>query len=82
MANYRLTNKAVTDLSDIWHYTCDTWSEKQANKYYLMLPDTYKELAAKPKTGKSMTKCIRIYWNIKRTSRLFFMRQHQIKKQK
>jgi toxin ParE1/3/4 len=31
MANYYLTNKAVEDLSEIWYYTYDEWSEKQAN---------------------------------------------------
>lgn len=52
MADYRLTNKSVADLSDIWNYTRETWSEKQADKYYLMLLDICKELAAKPETGK------------------------------
>ena len=52
MANYRLTNKAVADLSDIWNYTRDAWSERQADKYYLLLLDTCKELARKPNMGK------------------------------
>ena len=52
MANYLLTNKAVMDLSDIWNYTFETWSEKQGDKYYSMLLDTCKELAEKPNTGK------------------------------
>jgi len=52
MANFHLTNKAVEDLSDIWHYTCETWSEKQADKYYTMLLDFCKELAKKPQAGK------------------------------
>jgi len=34
MAKYYLTKKAVSDLTDIWEYTCDTWSEKQADIYY------------------------------------------------
>lgn len=33
MASYVLTNKAVEDLSSIWEYTFDTWSERQADKY-------------------------------------------------
>ena len=37
MAGYSFTNKAVNDLSDIWNYTRDSWSEKQADKYYTML---------------------------------------------
>lgn len=34
MSNYVLTNRALKDLSDIWNYTYDTWSEIQADKYY------------------------------------------------
>ena len=30
MAKYHFTNKAVEDLSGIWDYTYDIWSEKQA----------------------------------------------------
>jgi toxin ParE1/3/4 len=52
MANYCLTNKAVADLSDIWNYTFDTWSEKQADKYYSLLLDIFKELAKRPELGK------------------------------
>jgi toxin ParE1/3/4 len=53
MAKFKLTNKAVEDLSAIWQYTCDTWSERQADKYYLLLIKSYEELAASPKLGKS-----------------------------
>ena len=52
MAKYRLTNKAVDDLSDIWNYTCETWSEKQADKYYVMLLDFCSDLANKPDKGR------------------------------
>ena len=45
MASYSLTNKAVLDLSAIWQYTVDTWSERQADKYYLMLLDSCQDLA-------------------------------------
>ncbi|MFD2914656.1 type II toxin-antitoxin system RelE/ParE family toxin [Psychroserpens luteus] len=34
MSKFKLTNKAVEDLSNIWYYTFDTWSEKQADIYY------------------------------------------------
>ncbi|MBL7720217.1 MAG: type II toxin-antitoxin system RelE/ParE family toxin [Flavipsychrobacter sp.] len=52
MAKFHLTKKAVADLSDIWEYTFDTWSEKQADKYYYMLLDMFAELARKPAAGK------------------------------
>lgn len=53
MASYTLTNKAVLDLSAIWEYTVDTWSERQADKYYFMLLDTCQELADGKITGKN-----------------------------
>ena len=34
MTEYKLTNKAVEDLSRIWDYTFEVWSEKQADNYY------------------------------------------------
>ena len=33
MAKYKLTNEIVEDLGNIWNYTADNWSEKQADKY-------------------------------------------------
>jgi toxin ParE1/3/4 len=52
MASYTLTNKAVLDLSAIWEYTVDTWSERQADKYYFMLLDTCQDLANGKVKGK------------------------------
>jgi toxin ParE1/3/4 len=52
MAKFHLTNKAVSDLADIWDYTYDTWSEKQAEKYYLLLLDSCQELAKTPSLGR------------------------------
>ncbi len=34
MAEYKLTSLALNDLSEIWNYTFDNWSESQADKYY------------------------------------------------
>ncbi|NMH26514.1 type II toxin-antitoxin system RelE/ParE family toxin [Flavobacterium silvaticum] len=53
MAKYILTNKAVLDLSDIWDYTCDEWSEDQADKYYDLLLASCQELAKHPNFGKN-----------------------------
>lgn len=53
MAKFYLSNKAVEDLNDIWEYTLKTWSEKQAELYYLLLMDSCQELANKPNHGKS-----------------------------
>ncbi len=53
MASYTLTKKAVLDLSSIWDYTVDTWSESQADKYYFMLLDTCQDLADGKVSGKN-----------------------------
>ena len=48
MAKYFLTNKAVEDLADIWNYTFDVWSEKQADGYYNMLIASCQKIADHP----------------------------------
>jgi toxin ParE1/3/4 len=53
MANYRLTNKAVEDIANIWNYIFDTWSESQADLYYHMLLENCKVVANKPELGKT-----------------------------
>lgn len=53
MGSYQLTNIAVQDLSEIWEYTINTWSEKQADKYYFMLLDTCQEIAEGKVAGKN-----------------------------
>ncbi len=55
MAKYALSNKALDDLSKIWEYTYEVWSELQAEKYYYMLLDTCQDLADGNLSGKSYT---------------------------
>jgi toxin ParE1/3/4 len=52
MADYRLTKKAVEDLTDIWNYTIENWSENQADIYYQLLINSIREIAHKPYIGK------------------------------
>lgn len=52
MAKYHLTNKAVEDLSAIWNYTFDTWSEKQADTYYELLINGCDDIAKSPSLGR------------------------------
>ena len=53
MAKYYLTNKAVNDLSDIWDYTVEIWSEMQAESYYNLLLATCNDLANNPELGRN-----------------------------
>ncbi len=52
MATFRFTKHAINDLSQIWDYTLETWSEKQAEKYYRLIMNTCAKIAEKPQTGK------------------------------
>jgi toxin ParE1/3/4 len=52
MAKYKLSNKAVEDLSKIWEYTFEIWNEDQADKYYEMLISSCQEIAENPLSGK------------------------------
>ncbi|WP_416439689.1 type II toxin-antitoxin system RelE/ParE family toxin [Phnomibacter sp. MR] len=52
MGSYALSKKAVADLSAIWNYTVDVWSEKQADKYYFMLLSFCQDLADGKIAGK------------------------------
>ena len=53
MSKYRITNKAINDLEDIWSYTVDTWSERQADLYYEMLIGFCQHIADNPACGRS-----------------------------
>lgn len=45
MDEIRFTRKAIEDLSDIWNYTADMWSERQADTYYRLLIASCRKLA-------------------------------------
>jgi toxin ParE1/3/4 len=53
MASYRLTNKAVEDLNQIWEYSFVTWSGEQADYYYQMLISICEDLAENPGIGRA-----------------------------
>lgn len=44
MAKFYFTKRAVEDLSSIWNYTFEVWSEEQADKYYRMLIEVCRKL--------------------------------------
>ncbi len=53
MAKFSFSNKALQDLSEIWDYTYDVWSENQADKYYKLLIEFCNQIAKKPEKGKN-----------------------------
>lgn len=53
MAKYYLTNKAVEDLTNIWNYTFEEWSESQADNYYALLLEAFQDISDNPELGKN-----------------------------
>ncbi|HEX7845436.1 MAG TPA: type II toxin-antitoxin system RelE/ParE family toxin [Chitinophagaceae bacterium] len=52
MGKYILSKKAIEDISSIWDYTFEVWSESQADKYYNMIIDCCQEIASNKISGK------------------------------
>ncbi|NDV83829.1 type II toxin-antitoxin system RelE/ParE family toxin [Bacteroides sp. 51] len=72
MAKYRLTHKAVEDLSNIWNYTLDTWSERQADLYYEMLITFCEEIAETPTLGKKYNDVAEGIYGLKANKHIIF----------
>lgn len=74
MANYILSNKAVEDLTQIWNYTVEVWSELQADKYYQLLVLSFQELAKRKITGKKYTEIPDDIFGFKVSQHIIFYR--------
>ncbi len=74
MAKYKLTNKAVADLSKIWEHTFEVWSEKQADKYYNELISNCEEIAGNPDLGKNYEEISKQLLGIKSNRHIIFYR--------
>lgn len=74
MGKYKLTIKAVEDLSKIWEYTYEAWSEKQADRYYKMLISSFQEIADKPNVGKSYSGIAQRLLGLKANRHIIFYR--------
>lgn len=74
MIKYYLTNKAVEDLSNIWNYTFDEWSERQADKYYQELIDSFREITENPNVGKNYAEIRSDLYGLRVTRHIIFYR--------
>jgi toxin ParE1/3/4 len=50
--NYHISKRAATDLTEIWFYTANKWSNIQADKYYNELIESFETIATNFETGK------------------------------
>ncbi len=53
MAKTVLRQEAIDDLNDIWAYTFEEWSEKQADKYYATLEFACMQIGKNPELGRA-----------------------------
>jgi len=74
MSEYKLTNKAVVDLSKIWAYTFEVWSEKQADRYYDELISICEEIAVNPGLGRTYKGISKQLLGIKANRHIIFYR--------
>lgn len=75
MAKYELTNKAVEDLTGIWEYTIEKWSEQQADKYYNLLLDSCQDIANNPDLGKNYDGITKNLFGLKTNRHIVFYRK-------
>ena len=52
MVKVILRQAAINDLTDIWYYTLQKWSEKQSDKYHQTIKSACNEIAKNPNIGK------------------------------
>lgn len=52
MAKVVFRQQAIDDLNAIWTYTCNTWSETQADKYYASIEFACLQIGENPELGK------------------------------
>lgn len=75
MAKYELTNKAVEDLTGVWEYTIEKWSEQQADRYYKLLLDSCQDIANNPEIGKNYDGIAKDLFGLKASRHIIFYRK-------
>ena len=75
MASYNLTLKAVDDLKNIWEYTFENWSEKQADYYYITLIETCTLIANSPQIVKNYEGIVKSLFGLIINHHIIFYRQ-------
>jgi toxin ParE1/3/4 len=52
--NYRISDEAIEDLEQFWHYTFKQWSAEQADRYYNLIMDEIEYLFNDFESGRNM----------------------------
>ena len=72
---YRISEKALQDLEDIWLYTFETWYREQADRYYHLMVSEIEYIAKHFESGESKGHIKQGYKASKVKSHLIFYRK-------
>lgn len=72
MAKVILKQEAINDLTEIWNYTFQEWSENQADKYYKTIKQACKKIGENPGIGKSYTEISKHLLGLKSGKHIIF----------
>lgn len=75
MAKVVLRQEAINDLTDIWNYTVQEWSESQADKYYEAIKYACKEIGENPSIGRNYTEISRHLLGLNSGKHIIFYHQ-------
>jgi toxin ParE1/3/4 len=73
---YKISKEALTDLEKIWHYTFETWSLEQADRYFNLLMDEIEYLTVNPKSGKDYSQLRKGYFSSRVKSHFIFYKMN------
>ena len=74
---FKISNEAQNDLENIWLYTFETWSIKQADRYIELIIDEIEYLTNNPNTGKDFSSVRKGYYRSKVKSHFIFYKINQ-----
>lgn len=69
---YIISNEAENDLENIWMYTFQNWSIKQADKYLKLIINHFQYIAQNPTLGKDYSEIRKGYFRSKIESHYIF----------
>jgi toxin ParE1/3/4 len=72
---YKISQQAIDDLNDIWIYTFNKWSKKQADRYYDLIIEEIEFISDNYLVGKSAEQTRKNYRVTKIKSHLIFYRK-------
>lgn len=75
MGKFKLSKKAVDDLTAIWEYTYNEWSEFQAERYYRMLIESCNDISDNPGIGKDYSLIAKKLYGITSGRHIIFYRK-------